>query len=52
VVRRAIEVTGAILLFRCQNPQTAEALMACIDDLYFLSLVRRAAADCAPDTNG
>lgn len=42
IVGRAMTIEGAILLFRCQNAETAEALMLCMDDRYSLSLVRRA----------
>lgn len=42
IVGRAMTIEGAILLFRCQNAETAEALMLCMNDMYSLSLVRRA----------
>ena len=41
IVERAMAIDDAILLFRCQNAKTAEALMQCMDDLYCLSLVKR-----------
>lgn len=45
IVERAMGVEGAILLFRCQNAETAEALMRCMDESYTLSLVRRRGSD-------
>jgi hypothetical protein len=40
IVERALAIDDAILLFRCQNAETAEALMLCVDEAYILSLVR------------
>lgn len=40
IVNKAMAIDGAILLFRCQNAETAEALMRCMDEAYQLSLVR------------
>lgn len=40
IVERAMVIDDAMLLFRCQNAETAEALMQCMDDLYCLSLVK------------
>jgi hypothetical protein len=40
IVHRAMAVDGAILLFRCQNAATAEALMQCMDESFTLSLVK------------
>ena len=40
VVERAMEIEDAILLFRCQNAETAEALMQCMDQLFDLSMVK------------
>ncbi|MET3132779.1 hypothetical protein AAKU55_003059 [Oxalobacteraceae bacterium GrIS 1.11] len=45
IVRRSMAIDGAILLFRCQNAETAEALMRCLDDLFSLSLVRERGRD-------
>lgn len=48
IVERTMAINDAILLFRCQNAETAEALMQCMDDFYCLSLVKR--SGCADRT--
>ncbi len=40
VVGKAMAIDGAILLFRCQNAEIAEALMQCMDGLYELTMVK------------
>lgn len=40
-MERAMGVPGAILLFRCQSPETAERLMQHIHTKYRLTLVRQ-----------
>jgi hypothetical protein len=39
-IERAIGIDGAIILFRCQSPETAERLMQYLNTHYMLTLVR------------
>ncbi len=39
-MERAMGLKGAIVLFRCQSPETAERLMQYLDATYSLALVR------------
>jgi hypothetical protein len=43
-MERAMEIDGAIVLFRCQSPETAERLMQYLDATYRLTLVRQGAS--------
>ncbi|CAH2813267.1 MAG: FIG00459550: hypothetical protein [Candidatus Burkholderia crenata] len=39
-MEQAMEIDGAIVLFRCQSPETAERLMQYLDVTYKLTLVK------------
>ena len=39
-LERAMKIAGAIVLFRCQSPETAERLMQYLASTYTLTLVR------------
>lgn len=45
-LERAMGIPGAIVLFRCQFPETAERLMQYLSAKYTLSLVREGDAPC------
>lgn len=45
-LERAMGIKGAIVLFRCQSPETAERLMQYLHATYRLALVRKPA--CTP----
>ncbi len=47
VVGRAMKIDGAILLFRCQNGEVAEALMLCMSQLFDVKLVKECGSDYA-----
>jgi hypothetical protein len=40
-LERAMQIAGAIVLFRCQSPETAERLMQYLASTYTLTLVRK-----------
>ncbi|KPW61560.1 hypothetical protein [Pseudomonas cannabina] len=39
-IDRAMKILGALVLFRCQSPETAENLMAVMNEAYTLTLVK------------
>lgn len=53
-IERAMGIAGAIVLFRCQSPETAERLMQYLSETYTLSLVQEGDAPpaSAPATTG
>ncbi len=40
VVGRSMAIDGGILLLRCQNAETAEALMLCVVELFEVTLIQ------------
>lgn len=54
-IERAMDIPGAIVLFRCQSPETAERLMQYLSETYALELVREgenhAASPSAPHSH-
>lgn len=39
-IDRAMKILGALVLFRCESPETAESLMGVMNEAYTLSLVK------------
>ena len=44
-IDRAMKILGALVLFRCQSPETAENLMAVMNEAYTLTLVKDKQSD-------
>ncbi|KPC31087.1 Uncharacterized protein ABJ99_4903 [Pseudomonas syringae pv. cilantro] len=44
-IDRAMKIAGALVLFRCQSPETAENLMGVMNEAYNLTLVKDLRSD-------
>ena len=44
-IDRAMKILGALVLFRCQSPETAENLMTVMNEAYTLTLVKDKQSD-------